>query len=238
MQQNHLNIIRSLLAFRSLTLQIPKYHNAINASPSAQPQIFNRNLTQAITPKTKTDDQKSKKLKQKITLIAQNEAISITTLEEAQKLAKRRDLHLLRLQQPDVKTGRVMFKLVTSSEMLADETLGKGASKSADTQGLRKSEKSLSIGARMADHDLSSRLKNIIKWLNKRHEVRILIQGSVNGADEGNAERIVKAIEMTIKEPQVIGKIVQKRQKGSYIKFNIIPLAAAAETEASTVKEL
>lgn len=122
--------------------------------------------------------------------------------------------------------------------MLADETLGKGASKSADTQGLRKSEKSLSIGARMADHDLSSRLKNIIKWLNKRHEVRILIQGSVNGADEGNAERIVKAIEMTIKEPQVIGKIVQKRQKGSYIKFNIIPLAAAAETEASTVKEL
>lgn len=110
MQQNHLNIIRSLLAFRSLTLQIPKYHNAINASPSAQPQIFNRNLTQAITPKTKTDDQKSKKLKQKITLIAQNEAISITTLEEAQKLAKRRDLHLLRLQQPDVKTGRVMFK--------------------------------------------------------------------------------------------------------------------------------
>jgi len=47
---------------------------------------------------------------QKITLIQQNQSMSITTLEEAQKLAKRRDLHLLRLEQTDAKTGRAMFK--------------------------------------------------------------------------------------------------------------------------------
>lgn len=40
--------------------------------------------------------------------------MSITTLEEAQKLAKRRDLHLLKMNQTDAKTGRIMFKLVDS----------------------------------------------------------------------------------------------------------------------------
>lgn len=122
--------------------------------------------------------------------------------------------------------------------MLADDAQGKDSTKSTDKQGSKKSEKSLTIGARMADHDLSSRLKNIIKWLNKRHEVRILIQGNVSGADEGNVDRIVKAIEATIKEPQVIGKIVQKRQKENYVKFNIIPMAPAAQKEESTVKQL
>lgn len=110
MQQNRLNVIRSLLALRSLTLQIPKYSSAIDDSPRPQQLIFHRYLTQAITTKTKTDEQKANKLKQKITLIGQNESINITTLEEAQKLAKRRDLHLLRLQQPDAKTGRLVFK--------------------------------------------------------------------------------------------------------------------------------
>lgn len=62
---------------------------------------------------SRTRDTRSLKASvQKITLIQQNQSISITTLEEAQKLAKRRDLHLLRLEQTDAKTGRAMFKWV------------------------------------------------------------------------------------------------------------------------------
>lgn len=53
---------------------------------------------------------------QKITLIQQNQAMNITTLEEAQKLAKRRELHLLRLAETDAKTGRPMFKLVSNPQ--------------------------------------------------------------------------------------------------------------------------
>lgn len=120
--------------------------------------------------------------------------------------------------------------MVSAAEMLADDQESKVAS--AD-KGNKKSEKSLSIGARITDHDLASRLKNIVKWLNKRHEVRILIQGSVGSSDEGNAERIVKAIEKTVKEPETLGKIVQKRQKGGHIKFSILPIAQAT-TESTT----
>ncbi|KAH8297449.1 hypothetical protein KR044_012084, partial [Drosophila immigrans] len=170
---------------------------------------------------------------QKITLISQNQVMSVTTLDEAQKLAKRRDLHLLRLNQTDAKTGRVVFRLVTSAEMLADDRNDKGTSKSS-TEMSKRTEKSLTIGTRITEHDLASRLKNITKWLSKRHEVRILIQGNSSGADEGNAERIVKSIEGTIKEPEVIGRIVQKRQKGGFIKFSILPVATASAATAAT----
>ncbi|XP_017068854.1 translation initiation factor IF-3, mitochondrial [Drosophila eugracilis] len=172
-------------------------------------------------PKNK-DTRSSKTGAQKITLIQQNESHSITTLEEAQKLAKRRELHLLRLEQTD--TGRPMFKLVTNAEILSDEA-DQSKFTSEKTKD-KKSEKSLTIGTRITDHDLSSRLKNIVKWLAKRHEVRILIQGSPSGSDESSTERIVKAIEQTIKEPQLIGRIVQKRSKSTFIKFSIIPVAA------------
>ncbi|XP_017039223.1 translation initiation factor IF-3 [Drosophila ficusphila] len=181
-------------------------------------------------PKTK-DTRNPKAPTQKITLIQQNQSMSITTLEEAQKLAKRRELHLLRLEQSDAKTGRPMFKLVTSAEMLSDDS---DQSKSSNEKGKeKKSEKSLTIGARITEHDLSSRLKNISKWLAKRHEVRILIQGNASGSDESSAERIVKAIELAIKEPQVIGRIVQKRSKGAFVKFSILPVTPNPTTTAS-----
>ncbi|XP_017115397.2 translation initiation factor IF-3, mitochondrial [Drosophila elegans] len=179
------------------------------------------------TPRTR-DPRSPRTAAQKITLIQQNQSMSITTLEEAQKLAKRRELHLLRLQQTDAKTGRAMFKLVTAAEMLSDDA---DPSKSSSEKAKEKrSEKSLTIGARITEHDLSSRLKNIAKWLAKRHEVRILIQGNASGSDESSADRIVKAIEQTIKEPQLIGRIVQKRSKGSFIKFSIMPVVPKPDT--------
>ncbi|XP_062129349.1 translation initiation factor IF-3, mitochondrial [Drosophila sulfurigaster albostrigata] len=236
MQQPRLFLIHKLISQYATALHAPRYPRIPTVSSQIQQQqeshhlAFSRYLTQAAS--TKHDGQKPNKSQQKITLIAQNQTMSVTTLDEAQKLAKRRDLHLLRLNQTDAKTGRAIFRLVTAAEMLADDRDAKGAAKSSAEKG-KKAEKSLTIGARITEHDLASRLKNIIKWLNKQHEVRILIQGNSSGADDGNAERIVKSIEATIKEPNVIGKIVQKRQKGGFIKFSIIPVATASTT-AST----
>ncbi|XP_034476907.1 translation initiation factor IF-3, mitochondrial [Drosophila innubila] len=239
MQQQRLFIIRKLFLQHSVALQLPRCPK-ITTVPAQQSQMrnlaFHRYLTQGTTT-TRDNGQKANKSQQKITLIAQNQAMSVTTLDEAQKLAKRRDLHLLRLNQTDAKTGRVVFRLVTAAEMLADDQDDRGAAKSASEKGSKKTEKSLTIGARITDHDLASRLKNIAKWLNKRHEVRILIQGSSSGADEGNAERIVKTIESTIKEPQVIGKIVQKRHKGALIKFSILPVATTTTPTPPTVNQ-
>ncbi|XP_061399987.1 translation initiation factor IF-3 [Musca vetustissima] len=157
----------------------------------------------------------------KITLM-QNQNVSVTSLEEAKNLAKRRSMHLVQVQKLDTKTQRPVYKLVSSAERLQEELSDlKGQDKDEKTPQ-KKSEKTLNIGSRISDHDLASRLKNISKWLAKSHEVRILIQG--NESELPNCEKIYKTIEESIKTPEVIGKIVQKRIKGSVIKFNILPI--------------
>lgn len=114
MQHQGIWLIRNLLSLRTLALQLPKYSKMVTSNARIEQQSRNfavhSSLTQAAT--TKAEEQKTKKLQQKITLIGQNQTMSITTLEEAQKLAKRRDLHLLRLNQTDAKTGRIVYKLV------------------------------------------------------------------------------------------------------------------------------
>lgn len=111
MQSQRFFIIRKLFVQHSVALHLPRYPKVITV-PAQQLQmrnlVFHRYLTQATT--SKENGPKTNKSQQKITLIAQNQAMSITTLDEAQKLAKRRDLHLLRLNQTDAKTGRVVFR--------------------------------------------------------------------------------------------------------------------------------
>lgn len=116
--------------------------------------------------------------------------------------------------------------MLTSAERLQEElsdlkTHGKDGFVN-DKAVQKKSEKTLNIGSRISEHDLSSRLKNISKWLDKRHEVRILIQGS--DSDTASSEKIFKTIEESIKTPQIIWKVVQKRTKGAAIKFSILPI--------------
>lgn len=156
----------------------------------------------------------------KITLVQPNQNITVTTFKEAQKLAKRRELHLVKQQDFDTKTQRAVYKLVTAAEMLSEDVDESAVDKKNSTE--KKSEKSLTLGSRITDHDLASRLKHISKWLAKNHEVCVLIQGSPD--DIGKCERILKTIEQSVKEPENIGRIVQKRIKGSHIKFNILPV--------------
>ncbi|XP_075165997.1 mitochondrial translation initiation factor 3 [Haematobia irritans] len=184
---------------------------------------------------TKETAQKKSKSSIKITLI-QNQNLTVTALEEARNLAKRRSMHLVQVQKMDNKTQRPVYKLVSSAEHLQQELSElKGQDKdggASDKAGQKKSEKALNIGSRISEHDLSSRLKNISKWLEKRHEVRILIQGTEG--DMANSEKIFKTIEEFVKSPEIIGKIVQKRNKGSVIKFNILPVTKTNEKSSTT----
>ncbi|XP_036334396.1 translation initiation factor IF-3 isoform X1 [Rhagoletis pomonella] len=156
----------------------------------------------------------------KITLIQPNQSIIVTTLKEAQKLAKRRELHLVKQQDFDTKTQRSIYKLVTATEMLSEDVDESAVDRMKSSE--KKSEKSLTIGSRISDHDLESRLKHISKWLAKNHEVCILVQGSPE--EMAKCEQIFKTIEQSVKEPEVIGRVVQKRGKGSHIKFTIRPV--------------
>jgi len=80
----------------------------------------------------------------------------------------------------------------------------------------------LSLNARISDHDLSSRIKNTIKWLQKNYEVRVLISGS--STDANNNEIINKIINNIQSNTTNYGKISQKSNKGGNMKFKITPI--------------
>lgn len=77
----------------------------------------------------------------------------------------------------------------------------------------------LNLSNKIAEHDLQSRLKHIDKWLSKQHKVIVVISGSVS--DLATSEKIYKQMEeMSLGK----GKIIQKRTKGSEIRFQILPI--------------
>uniref|UniRef100_A0A1I8NA03 Translation initiation factor IF-3, mitochondrial n=1 Tax=Musca domestica TaxID=7370 RepID=A0A1I8NA03_MUSDO len=199
--------------------------------------LYQRQRPNDVGDESGASAQKKKSSSLKITLL-QNQNVTVTSLEEAKNLAKRRSMQLVQVQKLDTKTQRPVYKLVSSAERLQEELSDLKGGQDKDTSGAsekasqKKSEKTLNIGSRISDHDLASRLKNISKWLSKHHEVRILIQG--NESDLSSCEKIYKSIEESIKTPEPIGKIVQKRAKGSVIKFNILPIINSEKTTSAS----
>lgn len=101
-----------------------------------------------------------------------------------------------------------------------------------EEQLLIKPQKLMNIGSRISQHDLSSRLKNITKWLNKHHEIRILIQG--NHSDGTNCEQICEAIDNHIKTTETTGKITQRQRKHFGIVLNIHPVLVKNDSSPLT----
>ena len=86
----------------------------------------------------------------------------------------------------------------------------------------------LSVNNKIADHDLQSRLKHITKWLEKQHKVIVVISGNVS--DVSASEKIFKQMEEVSLNK---GRIIQKRTKGSEIRFQILPLPPTGDFNQS-----
>jgi translation initiation factor IF-3 len=111
-----------------------------------------------------------------ITLIGIDNNPSVVSLSDAQKIAKRRDLKLIRIVDLDTKTQRPIYQLMTLAQYYTeDRKLHK--EKSVKEESGFKGDKLVTLSHRITPHDLSSKLKNITKWLSKSYEVRIVING-------------------------------------------------------------
>lgn len=110
----------------------------------------------------------------KITLLLPDNSITVTVLEEAQRLAKRRKLNLVKVSDFDNKTERPSYKLenLTTNSTFFEES--KEEDTSQDTQKSR-GTKLLYISVKIGEHDLRTKIKNILKLLNKGRKVKIAI---------------------------------------------------------------
>jgi translation initiation factor IF-3 len=111
-----------------------------------------------------------------ITLIGTDNNPTVLTFSEAEKIAKRRDLKLIKITDLDTKTQRPIYRLMTGAQYYEEDRKVR-QEKSTKKEGGFKGEKLLTLSHRITPHDVSSRLKNISKWLSKNYEVRIVING-------------------------------------------------------------
>ncbi|XP_022902534.1 translation initiation factor IF-3, mitochondrial [Onthophagus taurus] len=217
------------------------YRNLIRPARCASNQILPRLCPQlvqfAITTKapeleiegTTPQPKRKTAIIPKITLISQDQSVQITTLEEAQKLSKRRDLKLVKIIDYDTKSQRPIYKLMTPTEYL-NEDLKQREKKKIDKANLSiKGDKVLILSSSIALHDLKIQIEKIIKWVKKSYEVRVIINGFSSNAEK--VENIFKTL-----SEQVEGqcRIVQKRSKGNDMKFQVLPPKKEKDNENSS----
>ncbi|XP_041782632.1 translation initiation factor IF-3 [Anopheles merus] len=167
---------------------------------------------------------KKAKTSPKVTLIAADESISIVNLDEAGKIANRRNLKLVKITDLDTKTQRPVYRLMTGSEYLNEDLKRREEKKKSKQDASVKGDKLLTISARIAEHDLASKIQNVLKWLSKSYEVRIVVTGDGAG-NKAKQEDIAQRFEASIKDT---GKIVQKRLRDNDLRFNILPTAGGS----------
>lgn len=126
------------------------------------------------------------------------------------------------------------FRLMTGAEYHAEELKKRDERKSAKKEFHIKSEKLLTLGSKISEHDLRSKLAKCLKWLEKLHEIRVVISG--DPSDTEKVEKMFTTIEAGV--TIAAGRIVQKRVKDGTVKFSILPtIKKATETPPQPAAE-
>ncbi|CAG7820085.1 unnamed protein product [Allacma fusca] len=179
--------------------------------------------TKDLEPKSKEkerlDKAKSKRAEPPpILLMDEREAISVISLEDAGKLAKKRGLYLVESVDHGMKSGKQVYKLVSKSQFYGDDW--KTKKEGTDPQGKKpKEEKSVLLKGKISDHDVAIKTKQILKLVEKGHTVRVSI-GQV-GIQNQNPEAVYKVMENLLKDEPV--KILQKVVTSAQVRFQILP---------------
>lgn len=170
----------------------------------------NKQVPLSKNPKHKTSPQ--------VTLIT-GDKLEVVTLDQAKKIAERRQLKLVSVVDFDTKSRRAVYKLMTGSEYLSEDLKNREQKKQARQEAHIKGEKLLSISTKIAQHDLEAKLSKCVKWIEKLHEIRVVITGDPN--DSKKNDEIFKTIEEKMQTCE--GRVLQKRTKEGTTRFSILP---------------
>ena len=136
---------------------------------------------------TYDEEEREKKIKTrviKVNLIMPDQKVSSMTLEQAQKMAKRRNLQMTLLSDPPKFAsfgGRDVYEMITKSMHVKHSAESSEVNKE-DPQCEYRESKTITFSDSIAEHDMQVKLKHIKKLLSKRHVVIVII------ADDGTGE--------------------------------------------------
>ncbi|XP_015365487.1 PREDICTED: translation initiation factor IF-3, mitochondrial-like [Diuraphis noxia] len=148
----------------------------------------------------------------KITLLGPEKDISVVTMDVASKMCERRGLKLVKIIDIDTKTQRPVYQMMTPNQFLKEDQKSH-QKKDEKNHNQLKGEKTVLINCRIGQSDLESKVNNIRKWLSKMYEVRVTVTG-----DTAN-----EVADEVIKMTQECSRVVQRREKGDSVKFQLLP---------------
>lgn len=148
----------------------------------------------------------------KITLLGLEKDVSVVTMDVASKMCERRGLKLVKIVDIDTKTHRPVYQMMTANQFLKEDHKTR-QNKDEKNRNQLKGEKTVLINCRIGHSDLESKVNNIHKWLSKMLEVRVTITG-----DTAN-----EVADELIKMTQECSRVVQRREKGDTVKFQLLP---------------
>ncbi|NP_001280640.1 uncharacterized protein LOC103310605 [Acyrthosiphon pisum] len=148
----------------------------------------------------------------KITLLGLEKDVSVVTIDVASKMCERRGLKLVKIIDIDTKTQRPVYQMMTANQFLKEDHKSH-QDKDEKNHNQLKGEKTVLINCRIGQSDLESKVNNIRKWLSKMNEVRVTITG-----DTAN-----EVADEVIKMTQESSRVVQRREKGNTVKFQLLP---------------
>ncbi|KAI4495489.1 hypothetical protein M0802_008703 [Mischocyttarus mexicanus] len=147
----------------------------------------------------------------KITLLSSNDSMTVVTLEDAERLAKRRNLILIKVED-EKSSSRATYKLVQSMDYFKET---KTKNKENEEKNDIKSVKLIQLSTKISMFDLDVKLKNVNRLLKKRHKVKLIVN-----YDNETPNKILKYIESNANQ---YGKIEKSSQPNRTV-FTIIPI--------------
>lgn len=151
--------------------------NACNNLAQRQAISFSANCKASSQAEAEQKKKKKTPRVPRITLIHPDESVTIVLLEEAEKLAKRRNLQLAKMPYIDTKADRDVYKLYSNADAVS-ENVEKHSEEASKNDKQVKSTKLFPIQSRISDHDLDVKITNVNKLLTKRHRIKLLISFS------------------------------------------------------------
>ena len=191
----------------------------------AQRQAISFSANSKTNLQTEEEQKKKKKTPRipRITLIHPDESVTIVLLEEAQKLAKRRNLNLAKMPYIDTKSDRDVYKLYSNADAV-NENVEKHSEETSKNDKQVKSTKLFPIQSRISDHDLDVKITNVNKLLTKRHRIKLLISFNVE-----EKERLLQHVKRKVQ-----GVLSEERMKQNSVILIYLPLL---DSECSNSKE-
>lgn len=121
---------------------------------------------------------------------------------------------------------------MTGAEYHIEEIKRREEKKAAKQEKHIKPEKLLTMSNKISEHDLNSKVVKCLKWIEKLHEVRVVVTGDISELQK--TEKIVGVIESGV--AAVSGRVLQKRIRDGVAKFSIMPTIKKETPESADPK--